>query len=298
MALHSYPESGAARAQTLLPQVTELPCPELEALHERFIGTPGLKVMLAALTAIVRLAVDGRLRRLGRQGTLLFYGPPGTGKSTLGLLLPHLWALTTGATGRLVRANLHGLASSQHGQSQKNVGLLFESLRSLCSDGRPLFAVFDELETLATDRNEISGKTSPIDARSTVNAFLEHLDHKPSNCLILGTTNGRHRLDAAVISRFDFAFAVGLPDATARLKALSAFVRIINPCSPCLRIVPKPLVERLSAVTDGFSFREMEALPLWSMALHGGDMTLDPRQLVAAGKFLKNSKFNHNGGAE
>lgn len=283
------PSNGSMTQTRMLFDVRRLPCPELagQVAHLVHSDNRNIEQMILAMTLIVQLAADGRLGKLKRRGTFLCYGPTGSGKSTLARSLPQIWATKAGTTATLACINAHSLASSEHGQSQKNVVRLFDSLAELCSDGTPVFAVVDEVETLATDRNEISGKTSPIDARNSVNAFLECLDRKPLNCFVLATTNVANLIDAAALNRFDFCFHVDSPDGATRLRALSAVISAINPHGPELQGTPRCALEQLIALTEGFSFRQVEALPLWCMVLHGLDSTLATDQLLATAQYLR-----------
>lgn len=282
--------NGSKAEPKMVFDIKDLPCELFQAKLERLVnvGSHLFNRMLNALTLLAQLAKDGRLQQTDYHGTILLSGPPGSGKSTLARMLPQLWAMKTGAQGKLVPINAHAIPSSDYGQSQRNVGRLFDSLAEL-SNTALVFAIADELETLATNREEISAKTSPIDARNSVNAFLEQLDRKPPNCLLLATTNVPRLLDAAAVSRFDCHFHVDAPDGATRLKALGKVVALINPQSPALRGIPKALAEQLKSLTEGFSFRDISSLVLWCIVLHDLDMSLDGPQLVVAAKYVRKS---------
>ena len=174
----------------------------------------------------------------------------------------------------------------EFGQSQKNIRKLFDGLSELCKPGDPVFAAVDEFETMATNRNEISGQTSPIDARNSVNALLERLDESPPNLFLLATTNVSNYLDSAVLDRVDFAFSVDLPNAESRMNALCRCIQAISPDSASLDEAARTQLKPLIELTDGQSFRGMERLVRTCVALNGGDTSLTPEQLLLTAQFL------------
>lgn len=281
-----FPTLPTATAGRFFIDVRDLPCPRLEAETEHFTRIADMEFMEAALATMVQQALGQTSRQLKPRGAVLFFGPSGSGKTTLTSVLTHGWAKSTGRMAKLVRVDAHSLASGEFGQSQKNVRKLFDALGELCKPGDPVFAAVDEFETMATNRNEISGQTSPIDARNSVNALLERLDESPRNLFLLATTNVSNYLDAAVLDRVDFAFSVDLPDAEARMNSLDRCIREISPNSPSLdkgtRTKLKPLID----LTDGQSFRGMERLVRTCIALNGGDTSLTPQQLLSTAQFL------------
>ena len=89
--------------------------------------------------------------------------------------------------------------------------------------GLPTFVLFDEVETIATDRASISTVTPPLDTLYGVNAFIEATDallRAHPNVVLLYTSNLPRAIDRAISERVDFSLPVPLPDAPTRLLIL------------------------------------------------------------------------------
>jgi len=274
-----------------LCDVRQLPDERLALADQAFIPVPDMDFMERLLNAVIDQSLNCTTAFFRPRGALLFHGPAGSGKTSLSGILPQRWAVSTGRTATWARLNSHALASGEYGQTQKNVAKLFDTLQELCASGDPVFAACDEFETMATSRDEISGRTSPVDARNAVNALLEKLDGRPRNLFLIATTNVGHYLDAAALDRFDQHFLVELPDDDARLLALNSMVQSIAPESDALETAKPSQTKALATLTAGYSFRGIERLVLTCRALHLGSSRLTPRQLILAATFLKKNNL-------
>ena len=71
----------------------------------------------------------------------------------------------------------HGLASSSLGRSQRSVSQLFRSVLKEYAASSPLIVLFDEVETVFTDRQALSLEANPVDVHRAVDAALVGLDN-------------------------------------------------------------------------------------------------------------------------
>ncbi len=278
-----------------LEEVKQLPCPRLESMTQYIQRLPDMEWMESAIATIVQQSLTQAKPLFVPRGAFLFFGPAGSGKTTITGLLAHGWAKSTDQNAKLVHLKSHELASGEHGQSQKNVGRMFDALGEICSSGEPVFVTTDEFESVATNRDEISGKTSPIDARNSVNALLERLDNRPRNLFLLATTNVSHYLDPAVVDRFDFHFFVRLPDSEARMNALSEHLKVLDSQNLALEKASSSQREDLIHLTEGYSFRGIERLVRTCVAIHRGILSPDIQQLLASARWLNSNSPYLNG---
>ena len=126
----------------------------------------------------------------------------------------------------------HALTSSSLGRSQRAVEHLFSEVLEEQAAIGPLIVLIDEVETIATDRSQLSLETNPVDVIRAVDAALIGLDRlarKFSNVLILATSNMREAIDPALRTRADFICEVPAPDAEARQAIIHQTIRQSRP---------------------------------------------------------------------
>jgi SpoVK/Ycf46/Vps4 family AAA+-type ATPase len=181
---------------------------------------------------------------------LLLYGPPGTGKT----LIARTFADSMGCA--FFPMSLTDLKSGYIGQSGENVKALWTKAR-----GEPRAVIFvDECEGVFGRRGGV-GTDSFVE--DIVTAFLAQWDgfDRQSSVWVIGATNRRDLIDAALLSRFEDQLEIGLPDGRQRLEILAKeFAR--------LRI-PPPLPARTEALTLGMSGRDLSSLAKRVAREHG-----------------------------
>jgi MoxR-like ATPase len=157
---------------------------------------------------------------------LLLHGLPGTGKTSLCRALAQKLAIRL--EHRFPRATLleihsHSLFSKWFSTSGKLVSALFQMVRDMVQDDPStlVFVLIDEVESLASSRNNASGG-DPSDAMRAVNSLLTSLDRLRSfpNVLVLATTNLAGSVDAAFVDRVDLKVHIGMPILKARYQIL------------------------------------------------------------------------------
>ncbi len=181
---------------------------------------------------------------------LLLYGPPGTGKT----LIARTFADSMGCA--FFPLSLTDLKSGYIGQSGENVKALWSKAR-----GEPRAVIFvDECEGVFGRRGGV-GTDSFVE--EIVTAFLAQWDgfDRQSSVWVVGATNRRDLIDAALMSRFEDQLEIGLPSGLQRLEILaSEFARLG---------IPPPLPVQTEALTLGMSGRDLSSLAKRVVREHG-----------------------------
>lgn len=160
------------------------------------------------------------------EGFVLF-GPPGGGKT-------HLVNAIGGETGvRMMIANVHQLISKYQGESSKNLHTIFQQAR----DGNPAIVFFDEIDSLATDRNSSNISSTGGEDRRIVDTLLTELDGAKKENLglyVVGATNRPWDLDSAFMrpGRLNTFIYVPPPNTKERAEMFKYYITALNKTSP------------------------------------------------------------------
>ncbi|MEQ1513861.1 MAG: ATP-binding protein [Lysobacteraceae bacterium] len=193
---------------------------------------------------------------------LLLYGPPGTGKT----LIARTFADSMGCA--FFPLSLTDLKSGFIGQSGENVKALWTKAR-----GEPRAVIFvDECEGVFGRRG---GTGTDSFVEEIVTAFLAQWDgfDRQSSVWVVGATNRRDLIDAAMLSRFEDQLEIGLPGGLQRLEILAKeFARLG---------IPPPLPPQTEALTLGMSGRDLSSLAKRVAREHGTKKPVDDDALAA-----------------
>lgn len=209
--------AGILAVQTPPPQrshgtsgsaVRVVPPQELETFDD-VAGLNDVKEQLrATVGAILENPEEAARYRLVHNG-ILFYGPPGTGKTLLSRALAGEYGL------RYLRLTPAAIGSSLAHQTAANLRRLFE----LAAESVPCLLFLDEVDTIATARDDVPGS----DHREIVTQLMTSLEEcrSVSGLVVCAATNDIDRLDAGLREgRFDARIRVPLPDREARRDIL------------------------------------------------------------------------------
>lgn len=196
-------------------------------------------IVLPLLHPEIFLAVGEMARSRPGPGlprAVLFEGPPGTGKTTMARVI----ASESGIP--LVYLPVESIMSKWYGESERRLEAIFSTAATL-----PRSIVFlDEIDAFAGSRERAMHEST----RRILSVLLRQLQGlvDRSNVVVIGATNRKDDLDAALLSRFDLLVRFPLPNVSERAKILSYYAKHLE----------SEAIETLATLSDGRAGRELE----------------------------------------
>ena len=185
----------------------------------------------------------------------LFSGPSGTGKTFAATVL------ATELGWPLYRVDLARLVSKYIGETEKNMGRLFDAVH-----GRPMVLQFDEVDALMSKRGEIKEARDRY-ANMEVSYLLTRIEDHEGPCIL--TTNLRTQIDKAFSRRFQIVVEFPRPDEAARMRLWSLMV---PPRAPRHADVDFDLLARAVNLTGG---------NIKNAALHAAYLAADDNRCIS-----------------
>ena len=138
----------------------------------------------------------------GRGIAIVFYGPPGTGKTMAAGVLANTLGLD------LYRIDLSQISSKYIGETEKNLGAVFDAARN---SNAILF--FDEADSLFSKRTEVS-TSNDKHANAETAYLLQKVEEYPGVSIL--ATNNMQNFDAAFKRRMTYLIPIEMPDEATR----------------------------------------------------------------------------------
>jgi len=135
--------------------------------------------------------------------SVLLYGVPNTGKTTLCYsLFDQLREKVTNEI-NFYYVDVGRMLDPALGQSSRNIGDIFDDLKSKCKKDSSVFLLLDELDTFCMSRSRTQEHDAIRRAMTTLMLELDKLHpSKDNKLLIFGITNVPELIDTAVVRRF------------------------------------------------------------------------------------------------
>jgi ribosome biogenesis ATPase len=154
---------------------------------------------------------------LNRPGGVLLWGPPGCGKTLLAK------AVANESKANFISVQGPELLSKYLGESEKAVRTVFMRARSSV----PCVLFFDELDALAPRRDGDGAEGTAARVVGALLAELDGLKHSREGIYVIGATNRKDMIDAAILrpGRFSNQVFVGLPSPAGRVSILRTLLK-------------------------------------------------------------------------
>lgn len=208
--------------------------------------------------------------------TALFSGASGTGKTMAAEILARALCDDDGALA-LYRVDLAALTSKYIGETQKNIGRIFDA-----AEDAGAVLLFDEGEALFARRSAEVRDSHDRHANAETSYLLQRLESYTGIAIV--TTNLRAAVDDAFLRRFRAVIDFPFPDAAQRARIWRAVLPGALPCDG----IDHDALARL-AISGGF-IRAIALTAAWLAAETGGPLTMAHLERAARQEYMKLGK--------
>lgn len=226
-----------------------------------------------------RVLDDWGFRAKSRRGlalAALFSGPSGTGKTMAAEILARALSDDGGALA-LYRVDLAALVSKYIGETQKNIGRVFD-----IAERSGAMLLFDEGEAIFSRRSREVKDSNDRHANAETSYLLQRLENYSGVAIV--TTNLRATVDDAFLRRFRAVIEFPFPDAGQRARIW----RSVLPEALPREGIDYDVLARL-AISGGF-IRAIALSAAWLAAEAGGPLTMRHLKQAARQEYGKLGK--------
>lgn len=194
-------------------------------------------------------------RGVKRPKGILFYGPPGTGKTLIAK------AVANAASAEFIEVSSADIGTKWYGESERLMQKVFDTANQAVSQGKKVVLFFDELDSLAPNRDEAHEAT-----RKVVATLLQNMDGMRANpnVTIIAATNRPQDIDPALKrpGRIDKLIQVGLPSIEGRKAILQVHMKKAagNAKAPGELYASDLDFDKIGSSTDGMSGADLANL--------------------------------------
>ncbi len=244
--------SEGRRAALKKQQLLKAKLAGLDAQEQAWNNVAVSRQVLDDILMQIELFTDGGP---GAPRGMLLFGPPGTGKTSIARNL----AASSGCN--FMAVSSADLKGQYQGHTGPKVAQVWKAARAKA----PCVMFIDECEGVLGSR--VDGDSVNFN-NELVEAFLAEWDGMNTvagQVFVVGATNRREGLDAAVVSRFNQLVEIGLPDAGLRARILELELR---KCA-----IEMPVTETMAKETAGMSGRDLQNIVVrFQGAAMGGNL--------------------------
>ncbi|XP_041363867.1 outer mitochondrial transmembrane helix translocase-like [Gigantopelta aegis] len=166
---------------------------------------------------------------------VLLYGPPGCGKTMIAK------ATAKAAGARFLNLQISSLVDKWYGESQKRAEAVF----SLAIKLQPTIIFIDEIDSFLRSRSSTDHEATAMIKTQFMSFWDGLITDKSCNVMVMGATNRRPDVDAAILRRMPSQFRVGLPAKEQRAQIFRMILRDEK--------TDELKFPQLGDITDGFS---------------------------------------------
>ena len=208
----------------------------------------------------------------GRGLSVVFYGPPGTGKTMAAQVLANTLGLD------IYRIDLSQISSKYIGETEKNLGTLFEAAKN---SNAILF--FDEADSLFSKRTNVNSSNDRY-ANAETSYLLQKVEEYSGMSIL--ATNNMQNFDAAFKRRMSFIIPISIPDEATRVQL---WKKAFPAGAPLAKDVDFKILAR-AVEMSGSSIKSSAVSAAYLAAAEGKKISMEHISMAVERECLKNGR--------
>jgi proteasome-associated ATPase len=266
---------------------TRLPAAETKHLFAEDVPTDdfarlgGLERQIATLKRAIgfrlQYAEVARRYRLSEKQGILLDGPPGNGKTCMARCAASYVTQVTGGTPcRFMSVTGSEVYSMWLGASEAQLKQRFEAVAEAAKSG-PVVMFFDEIDAIGRRRGTDHGSSAPDRILATFLGFLDDVERKLKNVIIIAATNRADQLDPGLTRPGRLSLKLTVPSPNRR-EAESILRRYLGEGLPLVGPIDELVLPLVSAIySPRGAYAELATVKLSD----GRQLSVSARELVS-----------------